>query len=232
MQAHWQHTESTFLIWKGHFTWLGPFLNRKWANLQCSKGSFGSRNSSNMQLLFQQKNGGGEWGGAIYSECWGTKTMLGLKTSLHGSALLGNNSVEHLHPDLSYLESLYHRHHPRRQCPWKGTVPITDGVWGSLGKARTVPLPANPQITAAAQWLVFAVGRRVMPQTLLTAASWSPDENIHFTPQTYFFSPLWCFLLSSFNIINKGDDIISLAKTPINAQTVFNTGTQRDFFTI
>lgn len=39
-----------------------------------------------------------------------------------------------------------------------------------------------------------------MPQTLLAAASWSPDENIHFTPQTYFFPlPTLSFIEFQYN---------------------------------
>lgn len=91
-----------------------------------------------------------------------------------------------------------------RGSPPKGTIPI-----GTVG-LRSLCSPM----------LWFCHRMLVVPQPLLMSASWSPDENIHFTPQMdfLFFSPLWCFLLSSFSIINKGDDIISLAKAPANAQ--------------
>lgn len=170
-------------------------------------------------------------GSGICSECWGTDIMLGFKTSLHGSALLGNNSVQHLDLDLSYLQSLCRRYRRRRQCPWKGTVPITDGARGPLAKHGLSLSQQTPDYSCTT--ITCFCSRTPGDATDVThGCILEPRREHSFHTANLFFFSLQRFLLSSFNIINKGDDIISLAKTPTNAQTVFNTGTQRDFFTI
>lgn len=127
------------------------------------------------------------------------------------------------------LLSLRHPHHPRSNAP-KGDRPHNRAGSGSPGEdgqplwsCPRWQLQHNDLFLPSAAWRCHRRYSRLHPGA-------RREHSFHTTNLLFF--PLRCFLLSGFNIINKGDDIISLAKAPTNAQTVFNTGTRRDFFTV
>lgn len=70
----------------------------------------------------------------------------------HDAACMGlpseETNVDHL--DLGLRELQPHTY-AASITPGVNAIPVTDGVWGSLGKAQPVPLPAGPQTPAAAQ---------------------------------------------------------------------------------
>lgn len=161
---------------------MRSFLNRKWVNLQFSKATFGARNSCQYFVTFSAEY----WGWWVCFKCWGTEMMLDLETSLHGSTSLG----------ITVQSISVWPWSTRRVCavpatpgamPPKGTVPIA--VQGRDPLARM----SSPSRAAPACSCSTVTCFRHRPPGNATDVTHGcilePDENIHFTPQTYFFSP-------------------------------------------